>query len=89
MKYSRARVETSRSIRAIPFLSSRWKQFAKELERAADEMAQIETELKRIERSRPTQSRVRELRRESRKRELMAGASLSDLRHTLAGHPAR
>jgi RNA polymerase primary sigma factor len=82
MKYSRARVETSRSIRAIPFLSSRWKQFAKELERAADEMAQIETELKRLE-DHGDQSRVRELKRESRKRELMAGASLSDLRHTL------
>ena len=39
MKYSRARVETSKAIRAIPFLGSRWKQFAKELERAAEEMA--------------------------------------------------
>ncbi|HYP09425.1 MAG TPA: RNA polymerase sigma factor RpoD [Bryobacteraceae bacterium] len=85
MKYSRARVETSRAIRNIPFLSSRWKQFGKELERAADELAQIEAELKRFEHSTDPahQARVRELKREARKRELMAGASLSDLRHTL------
>jgi RNA polymerase primary sigma factor len=81
MKYSRGRVETSRSIRAIPFLGSRWKQFGKELERAADELAQLEAELKRLDDSDP--ARVRELRREARKRELMAGATLSDLRHTL------
>jgi len=85
MKYSRARVETSKGIRAIPFLGSRWKQFGKELERAADELAQIESELKRLDdHSDPAnQARVRELKREARKRELMAGASLSDLRHTL------
>ena len=50
MKYSRARVETSSAIREIPFLGSRWKQFGKELERAADELAQLEAELKRLER---------------------------------------
>jgi RNA polymerase primary sigma factor len=85
MKYSRARVESSKAIRAIPFLSSRWKQFGKELERAADELAQIEAELKRNDHSTDPnmQARVRELKREARKRELMAGASLSDLRHTL------
>jgi RNA polymerase primary sigma factor len=85
MKYSRARVETSRAIRSIPFLTSRWKQFGKELERAADELAQIEAELKRYEHSTDpaNQARVRELKKDARKRELMAGASLSDLRHTL------
>ena len=31
------------------FLGSRWKQFGKELERAADELSQIETELKRLD----------------------------------------
>jgi RNA polymerase primary sigma factor len=82
VKYSRARVETSRAIRAIPFLGSRWKQFAKELERSADELAQIEAELKRLD-DQGDPARIRELKREARKRELMAGASLSDLRHTL------
>jgi len=85
MKYNRARVETSRSIRVIPFLTSRWKQFGKELERAADEMSQIETDLKRMEGSADpdVQGRYRELRREVRKREMMAGATLTELRHTL------
>jgi RNA polymerase primary sigma factor len=85
MKYSRARVETSKAIRAIPFLSSRWKQFGKELERAADELAQIEAELKRLDQHTDpnVQARARELKKEAKKRELMAGASLSDLRHTL------
>jgi RNA polymerase primary sigma factor len=85
MKYSRARVETSKAIRAIPFLSSRWKQFGKELERAADELAQIEAELKRLDQHTDpnVQARARELKKEAKKRELMAGASLYDLRHTL------
>ena len=86
MKYSRSRVETSKAIRLIPFLGSRWKQFGKELERAADEIAQLELEMKRMEGHADdpaNQARLRELRREARKRELMAGASLSDLRHTL------
>jgi RNA polymerase primary sigma factor len=85
MKYSRARVETSKAIRAIPFLPMCWKQFAKELEHAADELSQLEHELKRlVPASDPNnQPRVRELKREIRKKEMMAGASLTDLRHTL------
>ena len=84
-KYSRARVETSRAIRSIPFLTMRWKQFAKELERVADELAQLEHELRRAEAvgGVNNQPRIRELKREIRKKEMMAGASLSDLRHTL------
>ena len=81
-KYSRGRVETSRGIRNIPFLALRWKQFGKELERAADELRQLEIELSRIEGS-GDPTRVRELKREIRKREMIAGASLSDLKHTL------
>ncbi|MBC8165794.1 MAG: RNA polymerase sigma factor RpoD, partial [Bryobacteraceae bacterium] len=85
MKYNRARVLTSRSIRAIPFLTSRWKQFGRELERCADEMSQLEVELKRFENSADAeiQIRVRELRRDVRKREMIAGATLTELRHTL------
>jgi RNA polymerase primary sigma factor len=85
MKYNRSRVETSCAIRTIPFLGIRWKQFGRELERAAEEMVQLEAELKRLEGlSDPDiHSRVRELRRDVRKREMMAGASLNDLRHTL------
>jgi RNA polymerase primary sigma factor len=85
VKYNRARVETSRKLREIPFLTSRWKQFAKELERAADDLSQLESELRRLDASAdPTlQARVRELKREIRKHELMAGSSLTDLRHLL------
>jgi len=85
MKYNRARVETSRAIRNIPFLTSRWKQFARELDRAADEISQIENELKRMEGAQDAEilARARELRRDVRKREMMAGASLNELRHSL------
>jgi RNA polymerase primary sigma factor len=53
-------------------------------------MTQLEGELRRIEASADPniQVRGRELKREMRKRELMAGSSLQDLRHTLTviGH---
>lgn len=85
LRYSRSRVETSRAIRKAPFLTSRWKQFAKELDRAADELSHLELELKRLEDSHDPaqQARGRELKRDVRKKEMLAGASLSDLRHTL------
>ncbi len=85
MKYNRSRVETSRAIRNVPFLTGRWKQFARELERCADEMSQIEAELRRFEVSADPeiQARVRELRRDVKKREMMAGATLTELRHSL------
>jgi RNA polymerase primary sigma factor len=85
MKYTRARVETSRKLRDIPFLTIRWKQFAKELERAADDLSQLESEFRRLEGSHDPglQARVRELKRDIRRHELMAGSSLTDLRHTL------
>jgi len=84
-RFNRARVETSRAIRAVPFTTFRWKQFAQELEIAAEEMGQLETEIKRLESSSDPdiQMRIRELRREVKKRELMAGATLPELHHTL------
>ncbi|MBC7927644.1 MAG: sigma-70 family RNA polymerase sigma factor, partial [Bryobacteraceae bacterium] len=85
MKYNRSRVETSRAIRSVPFLNGRWKQFARELERAADEMNHVEIDIRRLDASPDPEisARVRELRREVRKREMMAGATLTELRHTL------
>jgi RNA polymerase primary sigma factor len=84
-KYARAKVQTSRLIREIPFQSLRWKQFTLELERAAEELQNLETELRELDGSHDpnAHSRIRELRREIRKTEMMAGASLNDLRHTL------
>ncbi len=85
-KLSRCKVETSCAIRAIPFPTLRWKLFAKEIERAVEEITHLDCELKKLEgRSGLSyQARVRELRREIRKREAVAGASLADLKHSLA-----
>jgi RNA polymerase primary sigma factor len=83
-KLNRTKVETSRLIRALPWQSIKWKVFAKEIERAVDEITHLEFELRRLE-ERPSanQGKIRELRREVKKREHMAGASLADLRHSL------
>ena len=84
-KLNRGKVETSLAIRRIPFVLIKWKEFAKEIERAVEELTHLDRELKKAEaRSGVTaQARVRELRREMRKREALAGAPLADLRHTL------
>ncbi|MBI1791664.1 MAG: sigma-70 family RNA polymerase sigma factor, partial [Acidobacteria bacterium] len=84
-RLSRALVETSRAIRAIPFILTKWKQFTKEIERAVEELTHLERELRKVETRGGilAQARLRELRREIRKREATAGASLTDLRHTL------
>ena len=84
-KSNRCKVELSQAIRRIPWQIIRWRHFAKEIEHAADEMTFLEAELKRLL-DRPTaanQPRIRELRREIRKREATAGATLADLRHSL------
>jgi RNA polymerase primary sigma factor len=85
-KLARSKVETSLAIRRIPFLLPRWKVFSKEIERAVEELGQFEGELKRIQErnGQASQSRIKELRREIRKREAVAGASVEDLKHTLA-----
>jgi RNA polymerase primary sigma factor len=85
-KLARARVQVSLAIRKIPFYLSQWKQFSKEIERVVEEISHFEQDLRKIEgRSGQTaQAKARELRREIRKREQTAGASLPDLRHTLS-----
>jgi len=85
-KLARCKVEISRAIRAVPWLNSRWKQFSKEIERAVDELAHLESELHKLEErgAALNQSRIRELKREVKKREASAGASTSDLRRTLS-----
>ncbi len=84
-RLARCKVEISRAIRAVPWLNSHWKQFAKEIERAVDEIHHLEAEYRKLEdrNGSANQTRIRELKREVRKREAAAGASLSDLRHTL------
>jgi len=86
-KLARAKVETSLAIRKIPFLPARWREFSKEIERAVDELSQLEGELKKLQErngGQASQPRIKELRREIRKREATAGASLADLKHTLS-----
>ncbi len=84
-KLSRAKVETSQSIRRIPFIHIKWKQFSKEIDRAVEELNHLEREVKKVEARGgvAAQTRLRELRREIRKREATAGAPINDLRHTL------
>ena len=84
-KLARCKVEISRGIRRIPWLNSRWKQFSKEIESVVEELAHLDTELRKLEdrNSLAAQTRVRELRREIRKHEAEAGAPLVDLKHSL------
>src|SRR6185312_9273716 len=85
-KLNRCRVEMSQAIRRIPWLILKWKVFAKEIERTMEEMIHIDAELRKLEdrNGAQIQAKVRELKRELRKREQAAGASLNDLKHTLS-----
>jgi RNA polymerase primary sigma factor len=86
-RLNRTKVQVSLGIRAIPFRSIRWKEFSKEIERAVEELGQLDREAKKIEVKAPgqpqIQQRLKDLKKEIRKRETMAGASLPDLKHTL------
>jgi RNA polymerase primary sigma factor len=85
-RVARGKVELSQAIRRIPWQAGRWRQFSREIERVTDEITQLEMEVRRLDdRGGPAaQPRVRELKREIRKRETTASASLSDLRHSLS-----
>jgi RNA polymerase primary sigma factor len=84
-KLSRAKVETSIAIRRIPFRGMKWKEFSKEIERGVEEVSHLDAEVKKLEaRAAATQqTRIRELKREIRKRETIAGATLPELKHSL------
>ena len=86
-RLNRTKVQVSQGIRAIPFRSLKWKEFSKEIERAVEELGQLDREAKKIEAKSAGQPqiqlRLKDLKKEIRKREMMAGASLPDLKHTL------
>jgi RNA polymerase primary sigma factor len=84
-KVARAKVECSRLIRAVPWTSSKWKLFSKEIERTVEEITHLDSEVRRLEEktSQSAQARVRDLKKEIRKREQVAGAPLRDLKHSL------
>ncbi len=86
VKLARARIQVSRAIRKIPFYLSQWKQFGKEIDRVVEEISHLEMELRKLEgrSSQTAQAKSRELKREIRRREQTAGASLPELRHTVA-----
>jgi len=73
------------SIRRCPFRTVKWKEFSREIERAVDEISHIDSEIKKLEtRNNPVQqARLKEFKREIKKREQTAGASLPDLRHSM------
>ena len=85
-RVARAWIEISQAIRKVPYYASQWKQFAREIERVVEEVAHLEQDIKKLEaRSSPTaQAKVKDLKREVRKREHTAGATSPELRHTLA-----
>ncbi len=84
-KLARCKVETSRAIRIVPWQLPRWKQFTKEIDRTADELLHLTSELSRIDDKNPAnQPRIKEIRKEIKKREQLAGASLVDTKHSLA-----
>jgi RNA polymerase primary sigma factor len=85
-RLNRAKVETSLAIRHVPFRGNKWKEFSREIERAVEEISHLDSEIKKLEarNGNPLQQvRLRELKREIRKRESVAGASLPELRHSL------
>jgi RNA polymerase primary sigma factor len=85
-KVMRAAVEMSQTIRRIPWQLPKWRVFAREIEHVAEEMSHLENEMRKLEEY-PTpagQNRAREIKREIRKREAAANATLAALRHSLA-----
>jgi len=48
-KLCRAKVETSQSIRRIPFVHLKWKQFSRDIDRAVEELNHLEREMKKVE----------------------------------------
>ena len=85
-KVLRAKVELSLALRAVPFNLARWKEFVRAIEHTAEEMSLFEAEIKKLETrtSASAQLRVKELKRDLKKKESEAGAPLLDLRHSLS-----
>jgi RNA polymerase primary sigma factor len=85
-KVVRSRVELSLALRAIPWLLVRWKEFVRAIERSAEEMSALEHEIKKLElrNSQAAAAKVKELKKELKKKEQDAGANLPVLRHSLA-----
>jgi RNA polymerase primary sigma factor len=84
-KLARLKVQLSQAIRRVPFYPSEWKDFARAIERAAEEIGAFEKEYKKLE-SKPhgkSSAAARELKQEIRERETAAGSTLAEMRHCL------
>jgi len=85
-RVARSRIEVSQALRRVPYYYPQWRQFSKEIERVVEELSHLEHDLRKLEvRTSPTaQTKAKELRKEIKKREVAAGASLAELRHTIS-----
>ncbi len=85
-KVARSMVELSRALRSVPFNLARWKEFVRTIEANAEEMALLDAEVRKLEgrNSAAAQQRLKELKRDLKKKEMEAGASLPDLQHSLS-----
>jgi len=85
-KIARSMVELSRALRSIPFNLARWKEFVRAIEANAEEMALLDNEIHKLEgrTASAAQVRLKELKRDLKKKEGEAGASLPHLRHSLS-----
>jgi RNA polymerase primary sigma factor len=85
-KVARSMVELSRALRNIPFNLARWKEFVRAIEANADEMALLDNEIRKLEtrNSASAQARLKELKRDLKRKESEVGAALPHLRHSLA-----
>jgi RNA polymerase primary sigma factor len=86
VKFARCKVETSKTIRSIPWHLGEWKRFMKEIERAVEDLAHLQTEIGRLEekKSEANTPRIRELKREVKKRETIAGATMAEVKHSVS-----
>ncbi len=85
-KWNRARVTFSQAIRAVPWTAARWKQFTKELELVVDQLGHRYAELEKLEGARTSaanQARIKELKKEIKQGEQIAGAPQKDLKVSL------
>jgi RNA polymerase primary sigma factor len=85
-KVARAKVELSRALRAIPFNMARWKEFVRGIENTIEEMSVMDSEIKKLElkNAATAQVRIKELKRDLKKKEFEAGAILPDLKHSIS-----
>ena len=85
-KVARAIVEVSQSMRGIPFYAQQWRVFSKEIERVSEELTHLDQDLRKLDgrNAAAAKLKLKEIKKEIKKREEAAGANLIDLRHTIS-----